>query len=75
MTNETLGVAPIVRRRTCTFPSRMASYWDLGAWGGGFMRCRDAPGAVVIDHAKGTMFDMRTGRVYLDSRFATVKGE
>lgn len=72
---EAIGHAPIVRRRTSTFPSRMALYWDLTPWGAGFMRASNAgQGACIINHREGIMFNMQTGHVYRDSRLAN-KGE
>jgi hypothetical protein len=68
--NDTLGQAKIVRRRTPTWPSRMASYWDFTPWGGGFMRTGQGPGAVVLQG--DVLADMRTGRVYRDARFVEV---
>lgn len=67
-TVERLGVAPIVRRRSSTFPCRMTSYFDLTQWRGGFMRVTGAPGSAVLPG--GVTFDMRTGVVSRDSRFA-----
>ena len=69
-----IGAAPIVRRRTSTFPSRVAGYFDFTQWGGGFSRvANQGPGAVCINHAEGIMADIQTGRVYRDSRF--IKGQ
>lgn len=68
--NQTIGHAPVVRRRTATFPSRLASYFDLTQWGGGYMRVTGVPGAAVI---KGDILvDLRSGEVYRDARFAEV---
>lgn len=64
---KTLGVAPIVRRRTPTWPSRVASYFDLTQWGGGYVRTGQGPGAVVLGGS--VLADIRTGRVYTDHRF------
>lgn len=64
---QTLGFAKVVRRRTATFPSRMASYFDFTPWGGGYMRLTSAPGAVVLK--AGICADIRSGRVYTDARF------
>ena len=64
---ETLGFAKVVRRRTATFPSRMASYFDFTPWRGGYMRVTSAPGGVVL--APGICADIRSGRVYRDARF------
>lgn len=66
--NRTLGQARITRRRTPTFPSRLASYWDLTPWNGGYVRVSAAPGAVHL--GEGRMACMSTGHVYLDARFA-----
>lgn len=71
---EDIGRAPIVRRRTASFPSRMAHYWDLTQWGAGFMRTNAPPCAVIIGHAAGLIFDPSRGLVYRDSRFANRKG-
>lgn len=67
MQTETLGHAPIVRRRT--FSSRMAHYFDFTQWGGGFMRTGNGPGAVILNHSSGIVADVQTGRVYIDIRF------
>jgi len=68
-TRETLGHARIVRRRTATFPSKMCSYFDWSPWGAGFTRAQNVgPGAFVIDHGRGIMGDLQTGRVWIDSR-------
>jgi hypothetical protein len=65
---KTLGFAKIIQRRTPTFPTRWASYFDFSPWGGGYMRtANQGPGAVVL--SPGTCADIQTGRVYLDSRF------
>ena len=72
-TVETLGIARIVKRRTSTFPSRVATWFDWTPWGGGFTRAGNTgPGSFVIDSKAGTMGCMQSGRVYRDSRF--VKG-
>ncbi len=72
-TRESLGHAPIVRRRTATFPSRMRAYFDCTAWGAGFFPASGVgPGAVVLNHRTGVCMDMQSGRVYRDSRFAQV---
>ena len=66
---ETLGSARIVRRRTPTFPSRMASYFDFTPWGGGFLRAENrGPGAIVLSGS--ILADIRTGEVYRDGRFS-----
>lgn len=69
METETLGHAPIVRRRTGTFPSRMMHYFDFTQWGGGLMRMGRGPGAVILNHSSGVVADIQTGRVYVDNRF------
>lgn len=70
-TQNVIGHAPIVRRRTASFPSRMESYFDCSQWGGGFLRIRNAgPGAVILRHSDGVMLNRQTGTVYTDSRFA-----
>lgn len=66
-TNQTPVYAPMVRRRTASFPSRMASYFDCTQWGAGFFR--PGHGAVILRHADGLMLDLSSGRVYSDSRF------
>ncbi len=67
---ETVGAAKIVRRRTPTFPSRVASYFDFTPWGGGYLRAtNNGPGAIVLP--SGLCADIQTGRVYRDARFAT----
>lgn len=74
-TRETIGMAPIVCRRTATFPSRVVPYFDFTQWGGGFSRATgNGPGAVCINHKDGIMANIQSGRVYRDSRFAD-KGE
>jgi hypothetical protein len=60
--------APRVRRRTPTWPSRMATYFDCTAFGSGFFRCQGGPGAVVLNRS-GQMLDIVNGRVYFDARF------
>lgn len=65
---RTLGQARITRRRTPTFPFRLASYWDLTPWQGGYIRLTAAPGAVHL--GQGRMACLTTGAVYLDSRSA-----
>lgn len=70
-TQNVIGLAPIVRRRTASFPSRMECYFDCSQWGGGFLRIRNAgSGAVILRHSDGAMLDLQSGAVYLDSRFA-----
>ncbi len=71
MQQNIIGRAPIVQRRTHTFPSRNAQYFDCTQWGGGFTRVTGAAGAVVLDHARGILLDLRTGSVFTDSRFGT----
>ncbi len=72
---QTLGAAPIVRRRTATWPSRVVAYFDFSQWGGGFARATgNGPGAVCINHRQGIMADIQTGRVYCDSRFISNEG-
>lgn len=61
--------APIRRRRTPTFPRRMAYYFDCSQWNGGFVRVSRGPGAVVLDDAKGLMLNLCNGEVYKDTRF------
>ena len=62
--------APTVLRRGSTFPFRKERYFDLRAWGGGFLRVGSAPGAI---HLKDNlMCDLRTGEVYADSRFPII---
>lgn len=74
-TVETLSHARIVNRRTSTFPSRVAPWFDWTPWGGGFTRASNVgPGAFVIDSQRGIMGDMQTGRVYSDSRFKSKGG-
>ena len=63
--------APIVQRRTSTWPSRMASFFDCSQWGGGLTRLNDAPGAIVLNRATGMMLNIRTGEIYTDARFAS----
>lgn len=64
----TIGYAKIVRRRTPTFPARTAVYFDFTPFGGGYLRAtNNGPGAVVLK--PGVCADIRTGRVYTDSRF------
>lgn len=60
--------APMVRRRTPTFPSKGASYFDCTRWGAGYMRVGGGPGAAILDD-KGHCLDLRTGEVYVDKRF------
>lgn len=62
--------APTVRRRTPTWPTKWASYFDCTAFGSGFFRIGSAPGAVVLNPA-GQILDIRTGEVYFDERFKT----
>lgn len=62
-----LGIAPRVIRRNHVFPFKNRPYFDVQKWGGGFVPVSGAPGAVVI--ASGICCDIRTGRVYKDSRF------
>lgn len=64
----TIDYAPRVRRRTPTWPSRMASYFDCTDFGSGFFRCQGGPGAVVLNKS-GQMLDIVTGKVYFDARF------
>ena len=64
----TVQYAMLVRRRTATFPSRVALYFDFTPWGGGYLRAtNNGPGAIVL--ADGLCADTRTGRVYHDARF------
>lgn len=63
-------LAPIVQCRTPTWPNRMANYFDCSQWGGGLVRLDDAPGAITLNLATGTMLNIRTGEVYTDERFA-----
>lgn len=53
--------APIVRRRTPTFPSRMVSYFDFTKWGGGYMRIGQGPGAVRLPG--GLLANMQSGAI------------
>lgn len=53
--------ARIVRRRTPTWPTRWASYFDFTPWRGGYSRCTSAPGAVVLP--SGHVANIRSGRV------------
>ena len=66
MTSKTF--APTVKRRTPTWPSRIASYYDCSKWGSGFFRVGRGPGAVVLN-TKGEMLNMATGEIYVDARF------
>lgn len=54
-------LAPIVRRRTPTFPTRWANYFDLTKWGGGYIKCGSGPGA--IDLPNGMRCELRSGTV------------
>lgn len=68
MANQTIGYARTVKRRTSTFPSRLALYFDFTPWRGGYVRAfNNGPGAVVL--APGICADLQTGRVYKDARF------
>lgn len=67
--------APVVRRRTSTWPSRMANYFDCTQWGGGYFRLGGGPGAVILNGQNGTMLDMRSGEVYHDERFKATENE
>ena len=61
--------APVVRRRTPSFPTRFASYFDCTKWGSGFFRvANQGPGAAVLNKA-GHLLNLQTGEVYLDERF------
>lgn len=66
--SQTVGQARIVRRRTPTFPTRWASYFDATPFGGGYLRVQSAPGAVVL--RADVCINIRTGHVYRDRRFA-----
>jgi hypothetical protein len=65
---STKTYAKVVRRRTPTFPSRYAFYWDCTPWNGGFVRRHVMPGAVVLN-TLGDMLDLHTGEIYQDERF------
>lgn len=69
--SRTIGQARIVRRRTPSFPTRWASYFDATPWGGGYMRVQSAPGAAVL--RENVCMDIRTGRIYRDGRFANAR--
>lgn len=66
--SPTIGQAHIVRRRTPTFPTRWASYFDATPFGGGYTRVQAAPGAVVL--RADVCMDIRTGHVYRDRRLS-----
>lgn len=63
-----IGLARIVKRRTPTWPSRVAPYYDFTPLGGGFFCAlnRDT-GAIVM--SDGICANMQTGEVYSDARF------
>lgn len=64
----TIGYAKLVRRRTATFPSRIALYFDFSPWGGGYLRAtNNGPGAIIL--ANEICADIQSGRVYHDARF------
>lgn len=67
--------APVISRRTATWPTRMARYFDCTQWGGGYHRLQAARGAVVLNRTNGTMLDIDTGEVYVDERFIETKEE
>ena len=62
--------APVVTRRTPTFPSRNARYFDCTKYGSGYHRVNTVPGACVLNQ-QGLMLDLRTGEIYTDERFKT----
>jgi hypothetical protein len=61
--------APVVRRRSHTFPSRIAGYFDCTKWGGGYYRVANQPRGATVLNKKGECLDLQTGEVYLDARF------
>lgn len=54
--------APMVRRRTPTWPTKWAGYFDCTQWGSGYIRRSQSPGAVRLQG--DTLLDIRTGEVY-----------
>lgn len=61
--------AKIVRRRTPTFPSKTADYYDFTPWGSGYVRVSpNNPSAIVLNE-EGMFADLRTGVVAYDKRF------
>lgn len=62
--------AKCIKRRTPTFPSRTAWYFDFSPWGGGYLQCGNGPGGIIL-RDDGTCADIRTGEVYHDARFDT----
>lgn len=66
-TQSEVGQARVVRRRTPTLPSRLASYWDFTPWKGGYVRLGSGPGGVRL--GEGLVGDLLTGRVVRDPRF------
>jgi len=64
--------APIVRRRVGRQTRRA---YDCTRWGGGYIlhnwHGSPPPGAVVINSTTGHALDLPSGRVYVDSRFAS----
>lgn len=65
----TVSLAPIVRRRTPTWPTRWANYFDCTQWGGGYMRIGSGPGAAVLNSTTGATMNIQNGTVYIDERF------
>jgi hypothetical protein len=63
--------AKLVTRRSYVFPFRNRRYLDCTSWGGGWIAYEGAPGAAVIDEAKGLLVNLRTGEVYVDARFVS----
>lgn len=55
-----VGKAPLVSRRTSTFPTKKALFWDATQWRGGYIRYSGAPGAVRWDFYQ---LDLRSGEV------------
>ena len=64
--------AKLVTRRSYVFPFRNQRYWDCTPWQGSWIHYCGAPGAVVVDGARGLLLNLRTGQVYTDSRFVEV---
>lgn len=65
--------APVVIRRSASWPCAKGPYYDLTAWKAGYVRKTNLPGAIVMPGNKeGMMLDLATGEVYKDTRFATV---
>lgn len=61
--------AKIVRRRTPTFPSRTADYYDFTPWGGGYVLVMDYPPGGIVLNSEGMLAELKSGIVYYDPRF------